>query len=83
MGGRHIDSDHIGLLSRKNCGFCREIGRKERPKMNTQLPHRHKCKSCGILIDTDCECGDKRVFALVCDTCHDREEDDTEGDLEF
>jgi len=50
--------------------------------MSSQLPHRHKCQMCGVLITTDCECPDKRAFAELCDRCYDIEAD-SEGELEF
>ena len=80
MGKRHFDSDHTGLFPRKCCGFCIAVGRKRRPNMNHQLPHKHKCKSCGVLIVKDCECDDKRVFILFCVECEDEEEN---GELQF
>lgn len=78
MKNRHVDPDHMGLVSRKYCGFCIAVGRKRKPIMERQLPHKHKCRSCGVLIVVDCECDDKRVFTLFCVEC-----EDEEGELEF
>ena len=50
--------------------------------MSSKLPHRHKCPECTVLITHECECPDKRVFAELCDKCHDIETN-LEGELEF
>ena len=50
--------------------------------MSSKMPHRHVCGECGTLITSECECPDKRVFAELCDKCHDVETE-LERELEF